>query len=158
MLSCRDPPFEIRASAFCDHIVLSPQFVLKISNSIHLFQIMWYMKTNPLQRNAWRSLPSDFNDFAPRDNRNLCRMISLRIIALCPLMNDLDTVWNERWDDERTLPGLFPDSCRTMLDTFPTFVRLPLRWASSRLLVNPKYGGAVMKVRLMYCLSNFRIK
>jgi len=81
------------------------------------------------------------------------------------MMNDLQENWNARWDEERTLPGLFSRNCRTMVDTFPTRVRLPLRYSLARLFVNPKYGGPVMKVRQCtvtillnrLCPTNFRV-
>jgi hypothetical protein len=66
-------------------------------------------------------------------------------------MTDLQANWDARWEAERTLPGLFPHECRTMLDTFPTRVRLPLRFQLARLFVNPKYGGAVVKVSYSWC-------
>jgi hypothetical protein len=67
-------------------------------------------------------------------------------MKLGEMMTDMQENWDDRWDAERTLPGLFPHECRTMLDTFPTRVRLPLRFQLARLFVNPKYGGAVVKV------------
>ena len=113
---------------------------------VHLFQLTWYMKTYPKQRCLWRSLPFGFNTHISRKNRRATLSIERRIIQLGAMMNDLQGIWDQRWDDDRTLPGLFPRECRTMLDTFPTRVRLPKRFPLARLLVNPKYGGAVVKV------------
>ena len=62
-------------------------------------------------------------------------------------MTDMKENWDDRWAPERTLLGLFPPEVRSMLDSFPTQVRKPNRFALSRLLVNPKYGDkAVLKV------------
>lgn len=121
---------------------------------------MWFIKTYPHQRNAWRTLPAEFNGHAPRNNRRLAYRIGQRIIRLGRMMNDLEKGWNERFDASKTLPGVFDASVRTMLDTFPTTVRLPLRWSLSRLLVNPKYGGlSVVKVQnaLVFSIGNFNL-
>ena len=120
--------------------------------SVHLFQIMWFCKVYPLQRNTYLSLPEFFNRHCPRKNRRLVYHIEKRLIKLSGMMNDMQLIWDARWHAERTLPGLFPYECRTMLDTFPTRVRLPLRYSLARCLVNPKYGGAVLKVRTRACL------
>jgi hypothetical protein len=119
------------------------------SISQHLFHIAYLCKSYPLRRGFYVGCP--IKTGLPRNDRRAVAIVMARLVELGKLMNDMKKIWDERWQPVRDWPGLMSVTHRYMIDTFPTYVNRPEKYWSR--FHNPKYGGCVVKVRILLVLA-----
>jgi hypothetical protein len=99
-----------------------------------LLQLFAYYKLYTVTR-SWKST---FGDEGNNPGRLLTR---LRIYEqhLAREMDELQSGWDARYDDENKLPHIFPASVTGSIDTFPIVVQRPADSIWQRKLYNGKY-------------------